>query len=278
VEDYLPCPTDVANTALDLARGEDKLVLPCSPSGPFVGVRHGRLELPGARLAWQRSLRRRPDDRTTSRPADQLAVRFFTLLCRPKPLPPPPPGLAFKLEEGKYGQLTYVRVYSGQVKRGDTITNMSSSKRVRVPRLVRIHADELEDIQTAQAGEAAAQRGTQLWWRRVVRGGGIDVRAGPGSGTRWCPVWLLVLRPHPHCAAGWMEVGLGKGSTAELRLPPAELCQADELGGPGAAGDIVALFGVECASGDTFTDGKIQLAMTSIKVPEPVMSVALTPK
>jgi hypothetical protein len=37
VEDYLPCPTDVANTALDLAKGEEKLVLPCSPSGPFVG-------------------------------------------------------------------------------------------------------------------------------------------------------------------------------------------------------------------------------------------------
>ncbi len=44
------------------------------------------------------------------------------------------------------------------------------------------------------------------------------------------------------------------------------------------AGDIVALFGVDCASGDTFTDGKAQLAMTSIKVPEPVMSVALMPK
>jgi hypothetical protein len=45
-----------------------------------------------------------------------------------------------------------------------------------------------------------------------------------------------------------------------------------------SAGDIVALFGIECASGDTFTDGSISLAMTSIKVPDPVMSVALTPK
>jgi elongation factor G len=44
------------------------------------------------------------------------------------------------------------------------------------------------------------------------------------------------------------------------------------------AGDIVAQFGIECASGDTFTDGSVQLAMTSIKVPDPVMSVALTPK
>lgn len=45
-----------------------------------------------------------------------------------------------------------------------------------------------------------------------------------------------------------------------------------------SAGDIVALFGIECASGDTFTDGSVSFAMTSIKVPEPVMSVALTPK
>jgi hypothetical protein len=58
-------------------------------------------------------------------------------------------------------------------------------------------------------------------------------------------------------------------------------CGADRCGPLHAsppAGDIVALFGVECASGDTFTDGKAQLAMTSIKVPDPVMSVALTPK
>jgi hypothetical protein len=45
-----------------------------------------------------------------------------------------------------------------------------------------------------------------------------------------------------------------------------------------SAGDIVALFGIECASGDTFTDGSVNFAMTSIRVPDPVMSVSLTPK
>jgi len=43
------------------------------------------------------------------------------------------------------------------------------------------------------------------------------------------------------------------------------------------AGEIVALFGIECASGDTFTDGKTRLSMTSMHVPDPVMSLALEP-
>jgi len=43
------------------------------------------------------------------------------------------------------------------------------------------------------------------------------------------------------------------------------------------AGDIVAMFGVECSSGDTFTDGSVRYAMSSIRVPEPVMSLAVSP-
>jgi len=43
------------------------------------------------------------------------------------------------------------------------------------------------------------------------------------------------------------------------------------------SGDIVALFGVECASGDTFTDGSVRLTMTSLHVPEPVMRLAVAP-
>jgi elongation factor G len=48
----------------------------------------------------------------------------------------------------------------------------------------------------------------------------------------------------------------------------------DELG----AGEIGAMFGVDCASGDTFSDGTVQYTMTSMFVPEPVISLSLTPK
>ena len=103
-------------------------------------------------------------------------------------------GLAFKLEVTPYGQLTYFRIYQGKIARGDEIFNARNRKKIRVGRLVRMHADEMEDITEARAG------------------------------------------------------------------------------------DIIALFGVECFSGDTFTDGRVNYAMSSMFVPEPVISLSLTPK
>ncbi len=104
-------------------------------------------------------------------------------------------GLAFKLEDGRYGQLTYMRIYRGTVNKGDTIYNRANQdKKVKVPRLVRMHSDEMNDIESASAG------------------------------------------------------------------------------------DIVAMFGVECASGDTFCDEKTNITMTSMFVPAPVISLAVAPK
>ncbi|NNB91712.1 elongation factor G [Corallococcus exiguus] len=103
-------------------------------------------------------------------------------------------GLAFKLEDGRYGQLTYMRIYQGKVSKGDFIFNQVNQKKVKVPRIVRMHASEMHDVSEATAG------------------------------------------------------------------------------------DIVALFGIECASGDTFTDGTVNYTMTSMFVPDAVISLAVTPK
>lgn len=123
-------------------------------------------------------------------------------------------ALAFKLEESRFGQLTYLRLYQGSFKRGEFIYNIDDHKsRVKVPRVVKLHSDEMEDIDEAQAGKIM----TRLT-------------------TLYCPLICILF-----------------------------------------AGEIVAMFGVDCSSGDTFTDGN-NLAMTSMFVPEPVISYAVHPK
>ncbi|KAL3898687.1 MAG: hypothetical protein SGCHY_002568 [Lobulomycetales sp.] len=139
VEDYLPCPYQVTNTALEIKESEEvPITLSHDSDAPFV-------------------------------------------------------GLAFKLEEGRYGQLTYIRVYQGVLARGAWLVNARTGKRCKVPRLVRMHSNELEDVDQVESGE------------------------------------------------------------------------------------ICAVFGIECASGDTFTDGT-KVSMTSMFVPEPVISLSISPK
>lgn len=83
-------------------------------------------------------------------------------------LPNSPSGplvaLAFKLEEGKYGQLTYVRVYSGTLVKGSMIVNQSTGKKHKVPRLVRTHSDELEDAESIQARPPPASGASVVPW------------------------------------------------------------------------------------------------------------------
>ena len=103
-------------------------------------------------------------------------------------------SLGFKLEDGQYGQLTYVRVYQGCIKKGEELYNTRARKKFKVGRLVRMNSAAMEDINE------------------------------------------------------------------------------------GVPGDIVALFGVDCASGDTFCSGGLNYAMTSMYVPNPVISLSITPK
>ncbi|PGH10346.1 elongation factor G, mitochondrial [Blastomyces parvus] len=103
-------------------------------------------------------------------------------------------GLAFKLEESNYGQLTYIRVYQGSLRKSSNVFNARNGKKIKVPRIVRMHSNEMEDVDEVPAGE------------------------------------------------------------------------------------ICAVFGVDCASGDTFTDGQLAYSMSSMFVPEPVISLSIRPK
>lgn len=138
VSAYLPAPTDIENTALDLDNEEEEITLSSNSDDPLV-------------------------------------------------------SLAFKLEDGRYGQLTYVRTYQGTMRKGDTIINTRTGKKLKIGRLVRMHADDMEEIEAA------------------------------------------------------------------------------------GSGDIVALFGVDCASGDTFTSSDINCSMSSMHVPNSVISMAIIP-
>jgi len=105
----------------------------------------------------------------------------------------PTVALAFKLEDSQYGQLTYVRIYQGMVKKGMELYNIRSKKKFKVGRLLRMHADDTEEVKEA------------------------------------------------------------------------------------GCGDIIAMFGIDCASGDTFCDPSLNYSMTSMYVPDPVISKAVYP-
>jgi elongation factor G len=103
-------------------------------------------------------------------------------------------ALAFKLEDRAYGQLTYLRVYQGSLSKGETLVNVRTGRKIKVGRVVRMHADQMEEIESIPAGY------------------------------------------------------------------------------------IGALFGIDCASGDTFVSPGLSLTMTSMYVPKPVISLMISPK
>ena len=139
VVNFLPCPRDVQNEALDMEKDEAPVIMDSDPKKPVV-------------------------------------------------------ALAFKLEDAQYGQLTYIRVYQGTLAKGSSVVNIRSGKKIKIGRLARMHADQMEDIEAIPAGY------------------------------------------------------------------------------------IGALFGIDCISGDTFVAPGLNLSMTSMFVPKPVISLAISPK
>lgn len=65
-------------------------------------------------------------------------------------------GLAFKLEESNFGQLTYIKVYQGTLRKSMNVFNARTDKRVKIPRIVRMHSDDMEEVQEIGAGEICA--------------------------------------------------------------------------------------------------------------------------
>ncbi len=65
-------------------------------------------------------------------------------------------ALAFKIMDDRFGALTFIRVYSGKVKKGDTILNSATGKTERVGRMVEMHANDRNEIDSAQAGDIFA--------------------------------------------------------------------------------------------------------------------------
>jgi elongation factor G len=70
-------------------------------------------------------------------------------------------ALVFKLEDGQYGQLTYIRVYQGTLAKGSIIVNIRNGKKVKVGRVVRMHAEQMEDVEYLKAGYIGALFGIE---------------------------------------------------------------------------------------------------------------------
>jgi elongation factor G len=73
----------------------------------------------------------------------------------------PTVAMAFKLVDESFGQLTYTRVYQGRLEKGSTYLNSRSGRKQRVGRILRMHANEREDISVAEAGDIVALIGVE---------------------------------------------------------------------------------------------------------------------
>jgi elongation factor G len=69
--------------------------------------------------------------------------------------------LAFKLDENKYGQITFCRAYQGKLKRGDFLMNARTGEKIKISRMGKMHANHMEDIEETEAGDIFVLFGVQ---------------------------------------------------------------------------------------------------------------------
>ncbi len=104
-------------------------------------------------------------------------------------------GYAFKLEENKFGQLTFVRVYQGKLKKGDYVYNMKVKKRMKVSRMVKMHANEMEDINEVEAGDIFAIFGLECATGDSLTEGDMSYQVNCSSLYVPAPVMSLSIKP-----------------------------------------------------------------------------------
>jgi elongation factor G len=142
-------------------------------------------------------------------------------------------ALAFKILNDKFGQLTFLRAYSGVLKKGDSVINMRTGKKIRIGRLVRMFADKREDIDQVEAGGIAAAIGIEATTGDTLCD--IDKPIILESLVIPPPVVTLAIEPKTKADQEKMGMGLAKLSAEDpsLRLSTNEETAQTTIAGMG---------------------------------------------
>ncbi|MCH2292464.1 MAG: GTP-binding protein, partial [SAR324 cluster bacterium] len=113
-----------------------------------------------------------PLDADPSQATDLESGEKLTLECDPDK---PTIAMAFKLTEEQFGQITYTRIYQGSLNKGDQIVNSRTGRKLRVGRMVRMHSNDRENTDHAEAGDIIAMVGVDCASGDTFCGEGIKV-------------------------------------------------------------------------------------------------------